>query len=211
MKNNSSLFLGMLILAMLTNCDNVSVKKPEAAGIAITVKDYYTKKPLAEVRVVLHNGGVSTPVDTTALDGKCTLTNVTSQDSFDFIKPGYEDLEIVFEDFNDLASANFYLKSSTPPLELRCLKGTVHNAGGATIENVLVFSGTDTTKTDKYGAYRLPISIPQHTEVTYYKNALGAKIKINVEQDTAIVDVFIDGITLDSINTKLPPVPKSGQ
>jgi len=204
------LLLPITILAfLLTQCKDNSKSEPKHAGadtvdVSVTVMQYGQNKPLDSVIVSVDSSGTIIHRDTTGSNGKCLLTNITSNKKYDFFKSGYTPQNLDFLAPGELRSLNLYMKHiSTDPFIAVTFIGKVQNTLSMPFPNVKVKSGDDSTYTDSTGFYRLIVPKKSQYNLQYLKNGGDITIQIGASPDTTKVDVFVDAFQIDTVGLKI--------
>ena len=118
---------------------------------------------------------------------------MTSGNNYIFSKKDFLTQTIQFENSNSLNKLNIYLKPDVGAI----VRGTIYNEDDQTVEGVTVSDGNNNTTSDRYGDYSLQTNQNRGEAFTisYNKDGTDGILKMKVDQDTVIVDVFIDGFT----------------
>ena len=86
------------------------------------------------------------------------------------------------------------------------INGIVYNHDGQPISNVTVRSGGTIATSGQHGHYSINIQNQEESiPLSFSNGSINAGMSININEDTAMVDVFIDGFTNGVI-----PVKKMG-
>ena len=159
-----------------------------SSRITVTVKNYNTENAIQGVKII----GPNTVINTNQ-DGNATLNGVTSGNNYIFSKKDFLTQTIQFENSNSLNKLNIYLKPDVGAI----VRGTIYNEDDQTVEGVTVSDGNNNTTSDRYGDYSLQTNQNRGEAFTisYNKDGTDGILKMKVDQDTVIVDVFIDGFT----------------
>jgi len=174
------------------------VQSEDGQSIEAIVYDFNTRTPLDGVVVTMSNGQVTTPVTTTSSTGKCNLPNVSSQNKYAFIKQGHVPQELNFVDFSNLDSVNLYLNQSTTQSMQMNLTGTTYNEAGNAIKGVRVSVGNNSTTSLQGGSYSFLIPGASEYQVNYKQGSVDATLNLIVDQDTARLDVYVSGFTIET-------------
>ena len=183
----------------------VELKDPEQGGkIMVKVKQYDGMRGIGDVDIEILQDSVTIGRDTTDLRGDATLTNVETVNEYLFLKEGYTSQSIRFIDFYEINEMNVYLKpSSGTPSSTQNVSGTVYDSARNPVDNVTVASDGRTVQSQNGGKYSLDIVSRDGTfPIHYYQDDVNAALRMKVDEDTVLVDVFIDGFSNDSIFVK---------
>ncbi len=181
------------------------LNSPDDQGtISVTVLDYYDKSPMKEVDIEIEKGGVSLGHDKTNLQGNVTLKSVDRENDYVFKKAGFTPQTIRFDVYQKIDALTLYLKpEDDPSLSMINIRGIVSNKDGQSAKNVSVRSTGVTTQTHSNGFYSLDIQRPEGTfPLGYFQGDINGSLRMDVAEDTVIIDIFIDGFTNDSILIK---------
>jgi hypothetical protein len=135
---------------------------------------------------------------TTNESGGCEYT-INSTDTYTISKANFLNQNVKFDNYFYLKKSDFYLKSSTNTSNKIHLKGSVKNGDGNTISNVKIkCAGVEVYLAD--GKYSLDIPRTNQDYSLEFENGFEpsqiVKMTLNTNQDSVIVDVFIDGFNL---------------
>ena len=181
-----------------------SQEEEEDGTIFVTVYDYYTNRVMEDVQIEIQTNGITTGHDRTNVDGKATLTTVDSDNEYTFRKQGFTHQSIQFTNYEDIVKLYVHLKpkvdNTSPTMNIN---GAVYNSAGDPISNAVIRSDGSNTRSQQDGSYSLDI---QNQEVAFplefIKGTVTGSLSINVNEDTTLVDVFIDGFTVDTTSIK---------
>lgn len=171
--------------------------------ISVTVYDN-NNRTLGNVVIEILQKGVSIGQVRTNSNGNATLTTVETANDYTFSKDSFHSQSIRFMDFNNLHGLNVYLKPNADPSSpVVNISGIVSNTNGQVVNNVTIRSNTSSTVSQQDGSYSLDIRSQEVTfPITYIQGDISGALRMKVNQDTILVDVFIDGFTNDTTSTK---------
>ena len=181
------------------------ISPDDQSDISVTIYDYIDSRALNDVVIIaINQRGDTISLDTTGLNGNATLTNVQALTDYTFSKGGFLSQTIQFLDYNKLNEINVYLKPDvglvSPTVNVR---GIVSNSVGLPVGNVVVSSNKSTSRSQSDGFYSLDIQGKSNTfPLNYIQGNINGALRMKVNEDTVIVDVFIDGFTNDTITVK---------
>ncbi len=167
-------------------------------GDTISVIVYDTKNsPMNDVQIEIQTGGVTTGHDRTNADGEATLMRVASEKKYTFIKQGFTSQLIQFNNYENIKKLHVHMKpkmSHTPPS--MNINGHIFDSSGNAIDSVIVRSNDRITISQSGGFYSFNIiSADGIFPLNFEKGSVNGGLSMNINEDTVIVDVFIDGFT----------------
>lgn len=176
---------------------------PEEGNISVTVYDYNNNNTMEDVEI-LEVQIESDTIYTTNTKGIAMLTSVKIKNDYTFSKQDFISQTIRFVDCNQLDTLNVYLKRGIDSTSSQVnMGGRIFNSSGNPISNVTVISNKDTTYSQRDGSYSFEIQSQEGTfPIIYNKDGINGALQMKVNQDTILVDVFIDGFTNDTTPTK---------
>ena len=184
--------------------DEELISQEDEGTIFVTVYDYYTNSAMENVQIEIKVNGRTSGHDTTNVDGEATLTTVDSNTEYIFRKLGFTHQSIQFTDYEDIDKLYVHLKLKEDNISSTInINGTVRNSFGDPISNAVVSSDGRNTRSRQKGSYSLDIQNNASAfPLDFVKGGVTGGLSININEDTIIVDVFIDGFTVDTTSLK---------
>lgn len=162
--------------------------------ISTTIKDYQTKSALSGVSIKIGEELICTSNES----GSCDLTDINSSNTYTLSKANYLSQSVKFDNYSFLSKSDFYLKSSTQPFSKIHLKGAIKKGDGGSINNISIKAGGKVVQLQD-GKFSIDISKSSAYSLEFvngFDPSQVVKMTLNTNQDSVIVDVFIDGFNL---------------
>ena len=165
--------------------------------ILIEVKNYESNLAMGEVKIEVKRDDITISNTTTDNKGEAIVSNVNATNEYIFSKENFSSQRISFVDFNTIDRINVYLKpQGGNSSDSTNVSGFVYNKEGKACNDVTVkFNGKTVTTKDR-GKYSLNILRPEGVDtLDYSQGEINGSLKLNAEEDSIMVDVFIDGFS----------------
>ncbi len=198
---NLLLFFLFFLLLMNSNCHN-----PDGPGnsgerihvngtIRLRIQYKWTSRPVEGAEIIKVTGTTTIKLNPTDQNGHCIVSNIKYGDKLICAKSGELGQSIFLFDFSNLDGVTLFFKSSSTSFTDINILGYVFDKNGNPVQDVTVESGTLKVLTDSTGLYKLILPNGGHPyDLKFTQGTVSSSIKIGADQDTALVDVYINGL-----------------